>query len=175
VSIFANGESVAFYLISLCTIGCAVMMLSFRKVIYMALAMGGVFLGCAAVYLMLGAEFVGVAQIAIYAGAITILIMFAIMLTNHEAIEPEMKWSVRHIMAAVLSTGLALVLLLILRKTAWPTNPGTTDINNGLENPVAIGLTLFKNYTIPFELVSLLLLVALVGAVLLAQDRKEEE
>lgn len=175
MSIVWNGETIAFYIIALCTIGCAIMMISFHKVIYMALSLGGVFLGCAAIYLMLGAEFVGVAQIAIYAGAITILIMFAIMLTNHEAMEPETKPSVKGVAATVLSILLALVLLFVIRKTLWPVPTGTTDVNGGVDNTTAIGLAMFKSYTIPFELVSLLLLVGLVGAVLLARHRKGDE
>ena len=170
-----NAQTIAFYIISLIILACAMMLLSFRKVIYMALAIGGVFIGCAAVYMLLGAEFVGIAQILIYAGAITILMMFAIMLTNHEATEPVMKWTPRNIISAVSAILLGAVLLLALRFTTWPQMDATTNVNAGLANPVAIGVTLFKTYTIPFELVSLLLIVGLVGAVILAHDRKEED
>lgn len=169
-----SGSIIAFYIIALLTLCCAVLMLSFRKVIYMALTIGGVFVGCAAVYILLGAEFVGIAQVLIYAGAITILIMFAIMLTNHEAEEPPFKWSMKNIASAIGSVLLAIVLLLAIRSTAWPAQP-VTDINGGNSNPIAIGLMMFKEYTVPFELVSILLLVALVGAVILAQERKEDE
>ncbi|MCL6454640.1 MAG: NADH-quinone oxidoreductase subunit J [Alicyclobacillus sp.] len=166
---------VIFYVIALLTLCCAVLMLSFRKVIYMALTIGGVFVGCAAVYFLLGADFVGVAQILIYAGAITILIMFAIMLTNHEAAEPPLSWNLKNVASAVGCVLLAVVLLLAVRSTNWPGGGATTDINGGNTNPIVIGLMLFKQYTIPFELVSVLLIVALVGAVILAQDRKEDE
>ena len=170
-----NWPTIAFYLISLCILGCAVMLLSFRKIVYMALAIGGVFIGCAAVYWMLGAAFVGVAQIMIYAGAITILIMFTIMLTNHAAEEPATKLSARSVVAAAGAIVLGIVLLLAIHGTHWPLQDTSTDINGGLQNPIAIGLTLFRAYTIPFELVSLLLIVGLVGAVILAQERKEDE
>jgi NADH-quinone oxidoreductase subunit J len=170
-----NGPVIAFFAVALFIIGCAVMMLSFRKVIYMALAIGGVFIGCAALYLLLGAEFVGISQVLIYAGAITILIMFAIMLTNHEATEPPMQWNVRNVLAAVGSVLLGVVILLAIRSTRFPAVDTSADPNGGNSNPIAIGLMLFKQYAIPFELVSLLLIVALVGAVLLAKERKEEE
>jgi NADH:ubiquinone oxidoreductase subunit 6 (subunit J) len=170
-----NGPVIAFFVVALFIIGCAVMMLSFRKVIYMALAIGGVFIGCAALYLLLGAEFVGISQVLIYAGAITILIMFAIMLTNHEATEPPMQWNVKNVLAAVGSVLLGVVILLAIRSTRFPAADASTDPNGGNSNPVAIGMMLFKQYAIPFELVSLLLIVALVGAVLLAKERKEEE
>lgn len=170
-----NAQTIVFYIISLVIISCGVMLLSFRKVIYMALSIGGVFIGCAAVYLMLGADFVGIAQVLIYAGAITILIMFAIMLTNHEATEPPLKWSLKTVFTAIGSVLLGLVLLLAIRSTTWPTTSGAKSINGGNGNTIAIGIALFRNDTIPFELVSLLLIVGLVGAVILAQDRKEDE
>jgi NADH-quinone oxidoreductase subunit J len=170
-----SGPLIAFYVISLCILGCAVLMLSFRKVIYMALAIGGVFVGCAAIYLLLGAEFVGVAQILIYAGAITILMMFAIMLTNHEATEPPFQWNARNVASAVGCILLGILILLVIRSTPWPQPDTSVDVNGGNSNPVAIGMALFKQYAIPFELVSLLLIVALVGAVILAQHRKEDE
>lgn len=175
MGIVINSQTIAFYIISLCILGCAVMLLSFRKVVYMALAIGGVFIGCSAIYVMLGAEFVGIAQVLIYAGAITILIMFAIMLTNHEAIEARTKWSWRNGIAGLAAVLLGLVILLALHNTHWPAVNPATDINGGMPNPNAIGITLFRAYTIPFELVSLLLIVGLVGAVVLAQERKEDE
>ncbi|WP_188882886.1 NADH-quinone oxidoreductase subunit J [Alicyclobacillus cellulosilyticus] len=168
-------EMIAFFLISLAILACAVMLLSFQKVIYMALAIGGVFIGCAALYILLGAEFVGISQVLIYAGAITILLMFAIMLTNHEAVEPEARWTVRRVFSALGCLALAAVLWFVIRSVQWPQGDAATDINQGHPNAVAIGLMLFKTYTIPFELVSLLLIVALVGAVILARPPKEGE
>ncbi|GMA50944.1 NADH:ubiquinone oxidoreductase subunit J [Alicyclobacillus contaminans] len=170
-----SGPLIAFYVIALCVLSCAVLLLSARRVIHMALSVGGVFIGCAALYLLLDAEFVGVAQILIYAGAITILILFAIMLTNHEAQEPPFRWNVRNVLSALGCLLLCAVILLSIRRTAWPVPDASVDINGGNSNPVAIGMALFKQYAIPFELVSLLLIVALVGAVLLARSRKEDE
>lgn len=169
-----NGQILGFYLIALFTLCCGVMLLSFRKVIYMALSIGGVFLGCAALYILLGAPFIGVAQILIYAGAITILIMFAIMLTNHEAEEPPFRWSFKNTIATIASVLFALVLLLVIRSTSWPAATGAS-INGGNSNPIAIGLMMFQTYTVPFELVSVLLIVGLVGAIIIARDRKEDE
>ncbi|MCF8567169.1 NADH-quinone oxidoreductase subunit J [Alicyclobacillus tolerans] len=166
---------IAFFIISLGILGCAVMLLSFRKVIYMALAIGGVFIGASAIYFLLGAPFVGIAQIMIYAGAITILIMFAIMLTNHEATEPPFEWNAKNIFSTIGAVLLAIVLLVTIRSTAWPQGDPTVNVNGSsqISNPVAIGQMLYTQYTIPFELVSLLLIVALVGAVIIAQERQD--
>ncbi|MDQ0189411.1 NADH-quinone oxidoreductase subunit J [Alicyclobacillus cycloheptanicus] len=169
-----NLPTIAFFLIALAILGCAIMMLSFRKVVYMALSIGGVFIGCSAIYFLLGAEFIGIAQVAIYAGAITILILFAIMLTNHEAMEPPTHWNLRNVGAAVGAILLAATLFFTIRSVSWPAEQAV-DVNQGNSNAVAVGLAIFKQYTVPFELVSLLLIVALVGAVILAQERKEDE
>lgn len=169
-----NLPTIAFFLTALVILGCSIMMLSFRKVVYMALSIGGVFIGCSAIYFLLGAEFVGIAQVAIYAGAITILILFAIMLTNHEAMEPPTKWTLRNIASAVGCILLAATLFFTIRSVTWPAQTGV-DVNHGQSNAVAIGEAIFKSYAVPFELVSLLLIVALVGAVILAQERKEDE
>ncbi|WP_026962814.1 NADH-quinone oxidoreductase subunit J [Alicyclobacillus herbarius] len=165
---------IAFFLIALAILSAAISFLTMRKVIYMALAVGAVFIGCAAVYILLGAPFVGIAQVLIYAGAITILMMFAIMLTNHEEMEPPFCWTLRHGASAVFCVLLAASLLWIIRSQVWP-QPSSTDVNHGHSNPAALGQELFAHYTIAFELVSLLLVVALVGAVVLAQARKEDE
>lgn len=170
-----GGPMIAFYVIALFILGCGVALLNFRKVIYMALALGGVFIGCSAIYLLLGAQFVGVAQILIYAGAITILIMFAIMLTNHEAEDPPFRWSARNIFAAAGCVLLGCVLLWIIHSVSWSQGVPTTDINQGVSNPMAIGQALFSTYVLPFEIVSLLLLVALVGAVVIGRQRKGDE
>jgi len=168
---------IVFFVISLIILGLAVMLISARKVIYMALALGGVFIGASAIYVMLGAEFVGIAQVMIYAGAITILIMFAIMLTNHEAIEPPVKWNARQVFATLGTGLLAITLLAVIRSQVWPQGDPTVNVNgsNQVSNIAAVGMMLYQQYTIPFELVSLLLIVALVGAVIIAQDRKENE
>lgn len=166
---------IAFFLISLFILGSAVTLLSVRKVVYMALSIGGVFIGTSGIYFLLGAEFVGIAQVLIYAGAITILILFAIMLTNHEATEPDMQWTTRNIFSAVGAALLAITMFFILRKQTWPQPNTLADVNGGVSNPIAIGTVLFRQYAVPFELVSLLLIVALVGAVILAQERKEDE
>lgn len=170
-----GGPLIAFYIIALVILGFGVALLNFRKVIYMALALGGVFIGCSAIYLLLGAQFVGVAQILIYAGAITILIMFAIMLTNHEAEEPPFRFTARNIFASAGCLLLGVALLWVIHSVNWTQGNSAIDVNQGVSNPMAIGQALFSTYVLPFEIVSLLLLVALVGAVVIARPRKEDE
>ncbi|MDP9727748.1 NADH-quinone oxidoreductase subunit J [Alicyclobacillus sp. TC] len=173
VHFFSHGDSLAFYVLALIILLSAMLFLQFRKVIYMALAMGAIFVGCAALFLLLGAVFVGIAQVMIYAGAITILMMFAIMLTNHEATESVSAFGIRKGLAALGAFLLAVILLFTIRATHWRQSlVVNTDTQHNVDK---IGFMLFRQYTIPFELVSLLLLAALVGAVWIARQTKEEK
>jgi len=171
-----TGQMVAFILISLLLIGSAVAMLFTRKIIYMALLLGGVFIGVAGIYILLDADFVGFAQILIYAGAITIMMIFAIMLTNHGAHKQAPLNT--HTVTAILSSGGLLALLYWgFNSVDWSkwqqVSPPNQPPSWGANSVKAVGDAVYTIYTIPFELVSVVLIVALVGAVILA--RKEEE
>jgi NADH-quinone oxidoreductase subunit J len=166
----ASGQLIAFFLLALWIIGCGVALLSTTKTMYMALSIGGVFIGIAGIYFLLNAEFLGVAQIAIYAGAVTILMLFAIMLTPHE-LERKTTKPLHYGFSAVGVIGLLAMLIAAFRKTQWMGN-GDADPSQG-NDVTTIGNAIFHDFAIPFELVSLVLIVALVGAVILG--RKEEE
>lgn len=169
-----TGQSVAFFLISLFVIACGVMLLSLRKVIYMALALGGVFIGLAGIYILLEAEFLAFIQVLLYAGAITIMLLFAIMLTRHDDVDAEEKVTAHPVWSAIGAAGIGLVVLYVLKFSGvrWPEpidSPWAGKVNVNL-----IGESLFNQYVVPFELVSVVIIVALVGAITLA-NRGEEE
>lgn len=165
-----SGQMIAFFILALWIIGCGVTMLSTTKVMYMAVAIGGVFIGIAGLYFLLNAEFLGVAQIAIYAGAVTILMLFAVMLTPHDLDNKKTKTS-QYVFSAIGAIALLVTLITGIRKTQWLL---TDNADPSAGNDVlTIGIAIFRDYTIPFELVSLVLIVALVGAVVLG--RKEDD
>ncbi|GIM45691.1 NADH:ubiquinone oxidoreductase subunit J [Collibacillus ludicampi] len=168
-----SGQLITFFIISLLIIASAIAMLNLRKVIYMALAIGGVFIGVAGVYVLLDAEFVAFAQVLLYAGAITILMLFAIMLTHHDSSELEYQWNAHTVVSAIGAAGFLGVLMWAIRgigATDWPQSAESAWKGSSVNQ---VAETIFNNYTIPFELVSIVLIVALVGAVILA--RREEE
>ncbi|MDI3256883.1 MAG: NADH-quinone oxidoreductase subunit J [Kyrpidia sp.] len=166
-----TGQTVAFFLLAVLVVLAAVTLLQFRKVMHMALSIGLVFLGMAGMYVLLGADFLAFAQILIYAGAITILMLFAIMLTRHDEVEEEERAGFRQWIAGLGAAALGAVMLWAIRTTAWP--PASAQPPWPAQKSVnALAETLFTGYVVPFELVSVLLTVALVGAVILA--RKEE-
>jgi NADH-quinone oxidoreductase subunit J len=170
---FANlaftGQTVSFFLISLFLIACGVLLLSMKKVLYMALAIGGVFLGVAAIFIMLEAEFLAFIQVLLYAGAITIMILFAIMLTKHDEMETARGISAHPVWAAITAIGLGGIIVYVL-KFSGMTLPAPVKDSPwvGQNNVKLIGDALFGQYVIPFELVSVVLIVALVGAITLA-------
>jgi len=169
-----TGQSVAFFLISLFVIACGVLLLSLRKVMYMAMAIGGVFIGVAAVFLMLEAEFLAFIQVLLYAGAITIMLLFAIMLTRHDEVEMPQKFTAHPAWSAIAAAAIGGIVLWAVKFSGvkWPT-PSAESPWQGEDNVKLIGESLFNQYVIPFELVSVVLIVALVGAITLA--KKEEE
>lgn len=166
-----SNQFVVYLFISLVVIFSAVMMLFSRKVMHMALSIGGVFIGVAGVYILLDAEFVAFAQVLIYAGAITILMLFAIMLTQHNTQEDPSQNPWHYGISIATSVALLAILFWVFRSTTWPQAPAHPPWQDQSVEAIAGGI--FGQYVVPFEVVSVVLIVALVGAVVLA--RKEEE
>lgn len=167
-----SGFVVAFFLLSLCAILGGVMMLSSTKVMHMMLSLVLTFISIAGIYVLLSAEFVAVVQILIYSGAITILMIFGIMLTKHdvESEKPKRNW--RNIAALLGVVVFGVVMFLGINGLSIDVQ----DVDLATNNTKNIGLQLFSNYVVPFEVMSVLLLIALVGAIILAKsdDIKEE-
>jgi NADH-quinone oxidoreductase subunit J len=144
----------------------AVMVATFRNVFHAALALMLSFMGVAGLYLLLEAEFVAAVQVLVYVGAIAILIVFAIMLTRGLMTTGEASQNAQWIGAATVSFILFILLFFVAVNTAWPQAQRaiTTDLIPKL------GQELMTTYIFPFEIVSLLLLAALVGAIVIARE-----
>ncbi|HET7339932.1 MAG TPA: NADH-quinone oxidoreductase subunit J [Methylomirabilota bacterium] len=158
---------VAFVLIALVALGSALGLVLKRNPIHGALFLV-VNLGCiAALYLTLGAEFLAAAQVIVYAGAIMVLFVFAIMVLipgkEETGPDPRRPWRV-----LALPAGLILCMLLAAYVVTVPPSPSSGVPAGGVE---AIGRLLFTDYLFPFELTSVLLLAAMVGVLLLARRR----
>ncbi|MFA5802961.1 MAG: NADH-quinone oxidoreductase subunit J [Thermoleophilia bacterium] len=157
----------AFLIISAFTIASALCVVLFKNLIYSALSMIGSFLGVAGIYILLHAELVAAAQVLIYVGAISVLVIFAIMLTGHRTGDISVFFHKQAWIAAPICAAAAAALIAVM---------ATADFNASetSQNPVDedIATMLFNEYSFPFELVSLVLLVAVIGAVLLAKKEK---
>lgn len=165
-----SGELIAFIGLALVAIVGGVLLITLTKVVHMVIALVFTFLGIAGIYMLLSAEFVAIVQILIYSGAITIVMLFGIMLTNHQENDAPAKggWGNFSLLAAI--AGFAVAVYLGIYNLDIPVQP--TALHE--ENTKQIGIELFSKYVIPFEVLSVLLLVALVGAIVLAKKDDEE-
>jgi NADH-quinone oxidoreductase subunit J len=134
-----------------------------RNVVHSALGLAASLIGAAALFILFGAQFVGLAQILIYVGAVVILFMFGIMLTG-TAIRPVVDNDQRPMAALV-----AICVFLVLA-AGFISSFGTRKVHFDVAFPtVLLGRALFTTWVLPFEAVSILLLAALVGAIVLAR------
>ncbi|BEV35252.1 NADH-quinone oxidoreductase subunit J [Synechococcus sp. M16CYN] len=137
------------------------------NIVYSAFLLGGVFMAVAGLYLLLNASFVAAAQVMIYVGAINVLILFAIMLVNkREELKTIANLTTRRLVSGAVCLGLLALLTRVVVTTPWSL-PGPTVV--GEEATARIGEHLFTDYLLPFELASVLLLMAMIGAIVLAR------
>lgn len=154
-------------------IGCAVAVVAQRNPLYSAISLIGVFISLACLYVMLAAPFIAAVQVIVYAGAIMVLVVFVIMLLNVEEAErrrPRMGFLVPAavVLAAILVAEATFIIYFV---EVSPNNPTTSASDTGLTS--SIGSALFTKYLLPFEVTSILLLMAIVGAMTLARRMKE--
>ena len=150
-------------------IGCALAVVAQRNPLYSAISLIGVFISLACLYVMLAAPFIAAVQVIVYAGAIMVLVVFVIMLLNvEEEVQqrPRLKWLVPTAigLAALLIAEVAFILATVQGSQVTPASSGATV---GLTH--SIGSALFTRYLLPFEITSILLLMAIVGAMTLAR------
>lgn len=158
---------IPFYMISAVLLTCAVGVVLFRELIYSALAMVACFMGVAAIYILLHAELVAAAQVLIYVGAISILVIFAIMLTRHPKGDFWLFFHKQSVWALPVIVAIGIMLVGLIAVANFNTvDPGQNPSDE------TIATLLFTDYAFPFELVSLVLLVAMVGAILLARKER---
>ena len=162
-----------FILFGALAIGCALAMVAQRNPLYSAISLIGVFISLACLYVMLAAPFIAAVQVIVYAGAIMVLVVFVIMLLNVEEEERRPR-RLRFLvpaavgMAAILIAEVAFILVTVQEFRVTPaTGAGDVGITH------SIGSALFTQYLLPFEITSILLLMAIVGAMTLARRSRK--
>jgi NADH-quinone oxidoreductase subunit J len=163
------GEAIAFYSLAALILGFAVLVVSTRNTVHSILFLVLDFLSVAALYVLLAAEFVAVIQILVYAGGIVVLYLFVVMLVNLQR-PPEVYRDPSR--RAKLAAALGVAVLLELGAIAAygynrPLTAGAALPVSG--NTEEVGWLLYTSYLIPFEVASILLLVAMIGAIVLAK------
>jgi NAD(P)H-quinone oxidoreductase subunit 6 len=166
VNLAAGVQFVSFGILAVMLLGAALGVVLIENIVYSAFLLGGVFVSIAGLYLLLNADFVAAAQLLIYVGAVNVLILFAIMLVNkRQAFVPFPTAWIRKALTAVVSVGLFALLSTMILVTPWSLS-NALPVANSI---VIIGEHFFSDFLLPFELASVLLLMAMVGAIILAR------
>jgi NAD(P)H-quinone oxidoreductase subunit 6 len=167
VNLAEGVQLVSFGILSAAVLLSALGVVLLKNVVYSAFLLGGSFISIAGLYFLLNADFVAAAQVLVYVGAINVLILFAIMLVNKDEEYAEVKGSgVRQVATALVCLGLFALLGTMVISTPWAISSETAAGDGSI---VTIGIHFFTDFLLPFELVSVLLLMALIGAIVLAR------
>jgi NADH-quinone oxidoreductase subunit J len=160
---------IIFYFFAVLTVGSAAVVVFARSLIRSAFALLFTFFGVAAIYAFLGADFLAATQMVIYVGGILVLLLFGVMLT-HKLYDLSLKAETYQFLPALLAViAVFATLVTFMVRTRW---------YNGGQRPdspttAAIGELLMKDYILPFEVASILLLIALIGAAMIVRRRSE--
>ncbi len=160
-----------FALAAAVTVGGALLVVTQRNPIYCAISMLACFLGLAVIYLRLAAPFLAAIHVLVYTGAILVLFLFVIMLLNLKPDELGIEYplKVRGLIAAMCA-GLFALVALPLWQDQRPL-PANDKLDPGFGGVELVGQALFHDYALPFELISVLIMVAVFGGVLLAKKK----
>jgi NADH:ubiquinone oxidoreductase subunit 6 (subunit J) len=159
---------VVFIVLGAVTLGAAVMVVTSRSLFRSALWLIVTFFGIASLFILLNAEFLAVVQVLIYIGAISTLIIFAIMLSRNAIDVKGQRFNAQWGVVAGFSVLLFVVLLALVLHVPWPVTaePVPPDAI------VLLGEAFVGSYVVPFEVASVLLVVAMIGAIIIARERE---
>lgn len=167
-------DTIVFYLFAALAIIAALGVITLRNPVYSALSLAVVFVSLAALYVLLSAPFIAAAQVMIYAGAILILFVFVIMMLSPDSDQGAGALKFQRPLAIVFGLVLAIELVVALATAVLAPTQGqfTPERIAQIGSVQAVGASLFTDFMLPFEITSLLLLVAIVGVIVLAKKRK---
>ena len=157
-------DDALFWVLASVMIGAGLLVVTMRDIIRCGLAMIVCFGALAGIYVLIGAPLIGATQVIVYIGAISVLILFAIMLTQTKDAPARLVFQTQAGPAAILSVVLAVLIALAISATDW----GAATHRVRIATSTLSGV-LFHDFVLPFEVVSVLLLAAVVGAVFLAK------
>jgi NADH-quinone oxidoreductase subunit J len=166
-------DTVLFYVFALLTLGGGVLTITRRNAVHSAISLIVSLLGVAGLYLLQRAEFLFAVQIVLYIGGIMVLFLFVIMLVNLDQAAKERQFNRQWLVAiaATMAVAAELAYFLYRGKDAFHIAEGAPAAAAGLGNVEMVADSLFSEYLLPFEIASVLLLVAVVGSVVMAKKR----
>ena len=171
IVIFAGGsvDDALFAVLAMVMLVSALLVVTMRDIIRCGLAMIVAFLALAGIYVVVGAPLIAAAQVIVYIGAISVLILFAIMLTQSKAAPAKLVFQTQAAPAAVAAIILVVLIALGVGATDW----GEASARFRLATDT-LARILFRDYVLPFEVVSVLLLAAVIGGIFIAKREDED-
>jgi NADH-quinone oxidoreductase subunit J len=157
-------DDALFWILSAVMLGSGLLVVTMRDIIRCGLAMIVCFGALAGIYVILGSPLVAAAQVIVYIGAISVLILFAIMLTQTKDAPTRLVFQTQAVPAAIASVVIAVLIALAVSATDWGGVPERVSVSAS-----ALSAVLFDEFVLPFEIVSVLLLAAVIGGVFLAK------
>ena len=174
--------TIAFYVIAIALVGSSLAVVLLRNIVRAALSLILVFGAAAGVYVLLNAEFIAIVQVLIYAGAITVLILFAIMLTQHSMTRTSNPFSGQWWLAGLICVLLGAGVIYAVGTSTMLSGSASTTLQLAGVGPstgtvVRLGQLLYSpftySYVLPFEIASIVLLVAIIGAIIIGREEEE--
>ena len=161
----AVAQNIFFYIIAAVMVAAALRLVTTSNIVHAALYLVVVLAGVAAQFVLLGAEFVGVTQVLVYIGAVIVLFLFGVMLTRASMGDDDSVADEKRAMAAVVGVLLFAVMAIALIDSF----EDLRVVSDEPQSVVAVSDSIFSQYIVPFEAVSVLLLAALIGAIVVAR------
>jgi NADH-quinone oxidoreductase subunit J len=170
----AHGAALLFWLFAAAAVACGVLVVSLRNPMYGAFALLGCFLSVAVLFFLRHAEFVGAVQIFVYGGGIMVLFLFVIMLVNLHRLRESRLFLGQAPVALVLALLLGALFVVTFVGASFGPPSADPQVFTSVEgrpvgNTQAVAWLLYRDYLLPFEIASLFLLVAMIGAVVLGR------
>ena len=160
---------IIFYLFALLTLVSGFVTVTSKNVVHSAFSLLFTLFGVAGIYVLLGADFIGVVQLLVYVGGILILMIFGVMITN-QITSVDIKSGTRQVVPAIIGVGLfAGAITSMMLRTNWNSQPA----ENMVTTTYSLGRLLLTEYVLIFEILGMLLLIALIGAASIARKDKE--
>ncbi|NLP45035.1 MAG: NADH-quinone oxidoreductase subunit J [Peptococcaceae bacterium] len=163
------GEFIAFIILAVCLLGSALLVVTLRDIVHAVLCLILVFFSVAGIFILLNADFLAVVQILVYAGGVSIMVVFGVMTVQRTQIQRSNSANSRFLVAIPVVFGTFLVAAITAARNIWtPANVPVPE--NDIKHLAPI---LLDNYVIPFEAAAILLTVAMTGALLLVKEVKD--
>ena len=165
---------IVFWILAFFTVVSAILVVSLKNIFHCALFLILCLFSVAGIYILLEAEFLAAAQVLIYVGAVAILMIFAIMLTSNLASSAIRQSNENVLVSAFVSIVFAFAMFIMLggTRTVWSDIKPAISSNFAQPNILNLGKLLMTKYVLPFEVVSVLLLAAMIGAIVLARKER---